>query len=42
MLIHLNKSNHKNCREYYDDVSRDKIYKNCKDDIEFFIMNFNE
>ena len=27
MLIHLNKSNHKNYREYYDDVSRDKIYK---------------
>ena len=40
MLLHLNKSEHKNYREYYDNETKDKIYKYCKKDIEFFKYEF--
>ena len=40
MLIHLNRSSHQNYREYYDKDTKDKIYKFCKDDIEFFDYEF--
>ena len=40
MLVHLNKSEHKNYREYYDDETKDKIHKYCKKDIEFFEYEF--
>lgn len=40
MLLHLNKSEHKNYRDYYDNEAKDKIYKYCKKDIEFFKYEF--
>ena len=40
MLVHLNKSEHKYYREYYDVETKDKIYKYCKKDIEFFEYEF--
>lgn len=40
MLLHLNKSEHRNYREYYDNETKDKIYKYCKEDIEFFEYEF--
>ena len=40
MLMHLNKSEHRNYREYYDNKTKDKIYKYCKKDIEFFEYEF--
>ena len=40
MLLHLNKSEHRNYREYYDNETKDKIYKYCKKDIEFFKYEF--
>ena len=36
LLKHLNKTEHKNYRNYYDNILKDKIYKNLKDDINFF------
>ena len=40
MLNHLNKSDHKQYREYYNDFTKDKIYHYCKKDIEFFEYEF--
>lgn len=40
MLTHLNKSEHRNYREYYNNKTKDKIYKYCKKDIEFFEYEF--
>ena len=40
MLKHFNKSNHKNYREYYDNELKDKIYKFCRKDIQFFDYEF--
>ena len=40
MLNHLNKSDHKQYREYYNDNTKDKIYYYCKRDIEFFEYEF--
>ena len=33
-------SGHRNYREYYNDILKDKIYKNFKKDIEFFKYEF--
>ncbi len=40
MLNHFNKSDHKQYREYYSDKLKDKIYKSCKKDIDFFDYEF--
>lgn len=40
MLKHLNKSDHKQYREYYNNNTKDKIYHYCKKDIEFFEYEF--
>ena len=39
-LKHMNMSGHRNYREYYNDILKDKIYKNFKKDIEFFKYEF--
>ena len=40
MLVHLNKSDHNYYREYYNNKTKDKVYKFCKKDIEFFEYEF--
>ena len=40
MLVHLNKSDHNYYREYYNNKTKDKVYKYCKKDIEFFEYEF--
>ena len=40
MLKHFNKSDHRQYREYYNEKIKEKIYKYCKKDIEFFEYEF--
>jgi hypothetical protein len=40
MLSHLNRSTYTNYKEYYDNTTKDKIYKYNKRDIEFFEYEF--
>ena len=40
MIKHLNKSEHKNYREYYNKDRRDKVFKFCKKDIDYFNYEF--
>tara|TARA_A100001201_G_scaffold143136_1_gene143540 strand:- start:198 stop:776 length:579 start_codon:yes stop_codon:yes gene_type:complete len=42
LLTHKKKTNHKHYTEYYTDEMRDKIARDCRDDIDFFNYTFGE